>query len=52
MSYFKEGLKMRGISAGVMRKPQLDIEEAEIERLRKELKEISREAGVEIDTTA
>ena len=46
MSYFKEALKMRGIHAGVMRKPQLDIEEPELIRLRKELEEISLEAGI------
>lgn len=49
MSYFKEGLKMRGINGGVMRKPQLDIDEAEIQRLRTELEEISSGAGIKMD---
>lgn len=48
MSYFKEGLKIRGIDAGHMRRPQLDILESEKERLREELVEISYEAGIEI----
>ena len=49
MSYFKEGLKMRGISGGVMRKPQLDIDEEEIQRLRKELEDISSGAGIKME---
>ena len=37
MSYFKEALKMRGINAGHMRAPQLDITQLEIDELRKQL---------------
>lgn len=48
MSYFKEGLKLRGIAAGMMRKPQLDIEEKEIEQLKEELQRICQEAGITI----
>lgn len=48
MSYFKEALKIRGIAAGVMRKPQLDIEKEEIEKLQKELELICEEGGISI----
>ena len=48
MSYFKEGLKLRGIHGGYMRKPQLDIEDTEKKKLQEELKRISDEAGIEI----
>lgn len=48
MSYFKEGLRMRGIQAGYMRKPQLDLKEEEIAALKTELEEICREAGVSL----
>lgn len=37
MSYFKEALKMRGINAGHMRAPQLDITQLEIDELRRQL---------------
>ena len=40
MSYFKEALKLRGIDAGYMRAPQLDIDENEIAELNKQLKAI------------
>ena len=40
---------MRGISGGVMRKPQLDIDEEEIQRLRKELEDISSGAGIKME---
>lgn len=46
MSYFKEGLKMRGIPAGHMRKPQLDLEPEETEKLRRELEMLCGEAGI------
>lgn len=48
MSYFKEALKMRGIQAGYMRKPQLDLEEAEIAALREQLEAICQEAGISL----
>lgn len=46
MSYFKEALKMRGLNAGFMRKPQLDLEAAEIQQLRSELMSICENAGI------
>jgi dihydrodipicolinate synthase/N-acetylneuraminate lyase len=46
MSYFKEGLKMRGIDAGVMKGPQLDLTVEEIEALRNNLLEINQELSV------
>ncbi len=46
MSYFKEALKMRGIDAGYMKGPQLDITNEEIEKLRKNLVEIDQELSV------
>lgn len=48
MSYFKEALKMRGIAAGHMRKPQLDILEDEIASLKKTLEDICAEAGISL----
>lgn len=48
MSYFKEGLKIRGIPAGYMRKPQLDLEPDETGKLRRELKMLCSEAGIEM----
>lgn len=48
MSYFKEALKMRGIPAGYMRKPQLDIEETEIEKLREALVAVCAESGISL----
>jgi len=45
MSYFKEALKLRGIEAGHMKAPQLDLPEAEIERLRLQLDELNKETG-------
>lgn len=47
MSYFKEALKMRGIPAGHMRKPQLDLPEEEIAALKEELEQLCKEAGIE-----
>ena len=49
MSYFKEGLKMRGINAGFMRKPQLDIEAGEIARLKTELEALCKEANITLE---
>lgn len=49
MSYFKEGLKMRKVAAGHMKKPQLDIVPEELSKLKIELEEICREAGIPIE---
>lgn len=48
MSYFKEGLKIRGINAGNMRKPQLDIDKSEITNLKAELESICKESNINI----
>lgn len=48
MSYFKEALKLRGIEAGQMRKPQLDISAAEVAELKAQLEEVCREAGIDL----
>ena len=40
MSYFKEALKLRGIDAGFMRAPQLDLSEAEVNELKRKLNEL------------
>ncbi len=45
MSYFKEGLKYRGIDAGVMRAPQLDLPADEIAILRNKLEQLQGESG-------
>jgi dihydrodipicolinate synthase/N-acetylneuraminate lyase len=37
MSYFKEALKLRGLNAGVMRRPQLDIDKKEIKVLKENI---------------
>jgi 4-hydroxy-tetrahydrodipicolinate synthase len=47
MSYFKEALKMRGISAGYMRKPQLDLPQEEVDALKESLERLCQEAGIE-----
>lgn len=44
MSYFKEALKIRGLDAGVMKAPQLDIPADEINRLREILGRLDQEA--------
>ncbi|KYZ76660.1 dihydrodipicolinate synthase family protein [Anaerosporomusa subterranea] len=44
MSYFKEGLKLRGIDVGYMKAPQLDLTDEEINELKRQLTEIDREA--------
>lgn len=46
MSYFKEALKMRGLSAGGMRLPQRDLPPAEVEKLRTELTALCGEVGI------
>lgn len=40
MSYFKEALKLRGIDAGFMRAPQLDLPEEEVRDLQRKLSEL------------
>lgn len=40
MSFFKEALKLRGIDAGYMRAPQLDITKGEVELLNEQLSKI------------
>ncbi|MEM1484428.1 dihydrodipicolinate synthase family protein [Oscillospiraceae bacterium PP1C4] len=45
MSYFKIGLKMRGIDAGVMKAPQLDLTESEVKKFKDELDVLNREAA-------
>ena len=47
MSYFKEALKMRGIAAGHMRRPQLDLPAEEISQLRRDLEAVCAEAGID-----
>lgn len=49
MSYFKEALKMRGIAAGFMRKPQLDLLPDEISALEKHLRNICTDAGLSLE---
>lgn len=49
MSYFKEALKMRGIQAGFMRAPQLDLPEDEVAALRAQLQAICDEAGLKME---
>lgn len=44
MSYFKEALKYRGIDAGVMKAPQLDIPADEIRQLQEVLSKLDQEA--------
>lgn len=48
MSYFKEALKLRGLNAGYMRKPQLDLETEEITALKEELQKLCRETKIEL----
>ena len=48
MSYFKEALKMRGVQAGFMRAPQLDLPQEEIDALRTQLEDICSEAGLQM----
>lgn len=44
MSYYKEGLRLRGIDVGYMRAPQLDLTPVEVSELKKQLNEIDCEA--------
>ncbi len=43
MSYFKKALQLRGIDAGVMKAPHLDIEDKDFTQLKKELEQIDNE---------
>lgn len=52
MSYFKKALKIRGIDAGVMRAPQLDIPEEETETLRAELAAYCKKYGYDLQLAA
>lgn len=49
MSYFKEALKMRGIDAGYMRKPQLDLPEEEVAELKLLLEQLCEEADISLE---
>ncbi|MFD0676758.1 MULTISPECIES: dihydrodipicolinate synthase family protein [unclassified Paenibacillus] len=45
MSYYKEALKLRGIEAGFMRAPQLDLTPEEVKALGAALQELNEEAS-------
>ncbi|WP_080872445.1 dihydrodipicolinate synthase family protein [Oceanobacillus timonensis] len=45
MSYFKEALKHRGVEAGAMKKPQLDLDQKAIDSLTDELKSLERHSA-------
>lgn len=45
MSYFKMGLKLRGIDVGVMKKPQLDLTNEEYEFFENEITKLNSEVG-------
>jgi dihydrodipicolinate synthase/N-acetylneuraminate lyase len=45
MSYFKEGLKHRGVDVGYMRAPQLDLPASEVAELHKLLNELTLETN-------
>lgn len=48
MAYFKSGLKLRGLDAGHMRSPQLDLTGAEEAQLKEELESLCRGTGLEL----
>lgn len=48
MSYFKEALRIRGISAGGMRLPQRNLEEADVKDLRENLIALCNESGIDL----
>ena len=48
MSYFKTALKLRGIEAGFMRKPQLNLDEAETRRLKEKLEILCSIGGFDL----
>ncbi|NOU93512.1 dihydrodipicolinate synthase family protein [Paenibacillus sp. LMG 31456] len=45
MSFYKEALKLRGIEAGFMKAPQLDLTQDEVKALAAALKELNEEAS-------
>lgn len=49
MSYFKEALKMRGLNAGHMKQPQLDISTEERVQFKREVETLCKEEGVELN---
>ena len=51
MSYFKQALRFRNIAGGVMRKPQLDIEEKEAEKLERALVTLCEAGGFRMDAS-
>ena len=48
LSYFKEALKLRGIRAGFVRKPQLDLQEKDVDNLKEELASLCKEYGISL----
>lgn len=44
MSYYKEALRLRGVDVGYMKRPQLDLTEAELAEMKAALAKINREA--------
>lgn len=46
MSYFKEALTLRGLTGGHMRAPQLDISVEEIMRMKVQLEQLCKQAGI------
>jgi len=49
ISYFKEGLKLRGLDGGHMRFPQFDIKISEFYSLEKQLLEIESLSGIKVE---
>jgi 4-hydroxy-tetrahydrodipicolinate synthase len=45
MSYFKKGLALRGVDVGVMKKPQLDLTDAEFNQYKLEVESLNKKAG-------
>ncbi len=51
MSYFKNGIKLRGLNGGYMRAPQLDLSMDEVEKLKEKLNEICSESNIDMKLT-
>ncbi len=51
MSYFKNGIKLRGLNGGYMRAPQLDLPMDEVEKLKEKLNEICSESNIDMKLT-
>ncbi|SFL33332.1 4-hydroxy-tetrahydrodipicolinate synthase [Gracilibacillus orientalis] len=49
MSYFKEGLRLRGVDAGEMKTPHINIDDKEIEKLKIQLEQIDNEFFLNIN---